>query len=89
MQHYELRTFEGVTHTVTPAIFEAASAHIRQILPSDSSFLVKLKSPEEMTIKELRDAINREGLTRQTRGFMEKSEYVNLLQGVYKSKGLL
>jgi hypothetical protein len=52
---------------------------LQQVVPDDPSFALPAKSPSEMSIKELKEAIRQAGLTSQATGFREKSEFVELL----------
>jgi len=53
---------------------------LQKVLPDDPSFKIKLKEASEMSVKELRAAIRKAGLSQQAVGFMEKAEFVRLLQ---------
>lgn len=88
IESYDLKSYDNVMHHVTPTIIQEVAKFMMSILPDDPSTIVKPRSPKDMSIKELKEAIRDVGLTSQTRGFMEKSEYVNLLQGYYTSKGI-
>jgi len=69
-----------IGHTVSPAELADVLAFIKQHLPEETDFKVKLKDPATMSIKELKAAIRKAGLSQQAMGFMEKSEFVKLLQ---------
>lgn len=55
-------------------------AFLTKIFPHDNSFIVKPKSPNMMSIRELKEAIQKYGLSGQAVGFNEKSEYIALLE---------
>ena len=51
-----------------------------QILPHDASLAIPAKNPEEMSVKELKSAIQAAGLAAQAAGLYEKADYVKLLK---------
>jgi hypothetical protein len=53
---------------------------VSKVLPPDDSCKIQLKEPKEMSVKELKAAVKKAGLTSQAVGFMEKSEFIKLLQ---------
>jgi hypothetical protein len=58
---------------------------ILQSLPTEDTAKLVTKAPSEMSVKELKAAIHNLGLTRQTYGFSEKNEFVQLLENHYSS----
>ena len=82
----ELKSFENVPHTVTPEILTQSLSFIREVLPNDPKYVIPMKEPKEMSIKELKNAIKNAGLLSKTLGFVEKSEYVRLLQDYLENK---
>lgn len=77
---YRLVTYPNLGHSVSPKEISDVLAFLREVLPPDDAFNVKLKDPGEMSIKELRTAIAKAGIQRLSVGLMEKSEYVDLLR---------
>ena len=67
-------------HTVIPEEIQKGGEFLKSILPSDDSFNVKEKEPEEMSVKELKAAIRAGGLGNKAVGLCEKSEFVDLLK---------
>lgn len=82
---YELKSYTNVQHTVTNEILGDAYSFLQSILPDDPTFSLLPKSPKEMSVKELKEAIKRNGLSGKAVGFMEKSEFVRLLEEHYSS----
>lgn len=83
---YELKSYNGVGHTITMEIVHDAEIFIKKILPYDISYIVKAKDPKDMSVKELLKAIKSNGLASKAIGLSEKSEYIKLLEDYYKSK---
>lgn len=77
---YELKSYNGVQHTVSPEEISDVSMFLAKVLPLDDTCRVKLKDPSEMSIKELRESIRKAGLGSKAVGLMEKSEFVKLVQ---------
>jgi len=77
---YKLKPYEGMQHTVIQQEIMDVLEFLTQNLPDDESCRVAVKDPSEMSMKELRAAIKSAGLSRQSVGFCEKIEFVNLLK---------
>ena len=77
---YELKSYAGVGHTVTPAILSYAQAFLLRIIPDAPHLAIQPKAPSEMSVKELKEAVRVAGLGHLARGFYEKQEYVTLLE---------
>lgn len=81
---YELKTYPGLVHSVNPEEVMEVLSFLMKVLPKDGDgaddWKIKLKDPTDMSVKELREAIRKAGLGRRAVGFMEKSEFVRLLQ---------
>ena len=75
-------TLEGfpIQHTVSPAEIGKVKDFLVKVLPPDDSCKITLKSPKDMTVKELKAAIRKAGLGSKAVGLMEKSEFVKLLE---------
>lgn len=80
MTDYSLKMYSDVGHSISMAILDDAQAHIAKCLPHDSAFVQKPKPPCEMSVKELKQAVRRNGLGQQAVGFTEKHEFVKLLE---------
>jgi len=80
IHRYDLVSYPGVQHTVTQKELSRVLQFIKEVLPKDDTQCIKMKPVEEMKIKELKAAIRRAGIGSKTLGFMEKSEFVNLLK---------
>jgi lysophospholipase-2 len=79
-RNYVLKNYSGMAHSVCPEEVADASAFIRRVLPDDPAFVVKAKDPSEMSVKELKKAIQKAGLSSQCTGFTEKHEFVSALK---------
>lgn len=77
--NYELKTYP-VQHTVSMEEIAEMEKFLMGILPPDDTCKIKMKDPKEMSVKELRAAIKKAGLSSKAVGFMEKSEFIGLLQ---------
>jgi lysophospholipase II len=76
---YELKTFP-VQHTVSTEEIHAVEQFLLKHLPPDDSCKITVKEPRDMSVKELKAAIKKAGLSNKAVGFMEKSEFVKLVQ---------
>jgi hypothetical protein len=76
---YTLKTYP-IGHTVNNEETRDLLGFFQTILPDDPSFRIKLKSPSEMSVKELKAAIQKAGLQQKAVGLMEKHEFVKLVQ---------
>lgn len=79
VENYELKSYP-IPHTVSPEELASVIAFIQQVLPPDDTCQVTLPDPSTMSVKELKAEIRNAGLTKQAAGFMEKQEFVQLLQ---------
>jgi len=78
---YELKSYQGMQHTVIPQEIQDWMKFCLTVLPPDGhGFKVTLKDPSQMSVKELKEAIRNAGLGSKAVGLMEKSEFVKLLQ---------
>jgi lysophospholipase-2 len=76
---YTIKSFP-IQHTVSPDELAHVQQFVRKVLPADDTFKIQLKDPSAMSVKELKAAIKKAGLGPQAVGFMEKSEFIRLLQ---------
>jgi lysophospholipase-2 len=79
-RNYELKNYRGMAHSVCDEEIKDALQFLNKCLPDDAAFTVKPKDPSDMSIKELKTAIQRAGLASKAHGFNEKQEYVALLK---------
>jgi lysophospholipase-2 len=77
---YKLEIYEGLAHSANPKEIGDVMAFLEEVLPPKDDCKIKLKDPSEMSIKELKAAIQKAGLGRQALGLMEKSEFVDLVK---------
>lgn len=76
---YELKTYP-VQHTVSMEEIAEMETFLQTVLPPDETCRIKIKEAKDMSVKELKAAIKKAGLSNQAVGFMEKSEFVRLIQ---------
>ena len=77
LKDYTLKSYP-IPHTVSPSELKDAMGFLNKVLPLDKSIKVTLKDPKSMSVKELKAVIRKAGLS--SLGFMEKSEFVQLVQ---------
>ena len=79
--HDDARFVSLIEATPTPPPRDQdAFAFLSAVLPPDESCAVTPKSPDEMSVKELKAAIRAGGLGARAVGLTEKSELVELLK---------
>ena len=74
-----MKSYQGLGHSLNEHVIRDAMRFLSERLPNDPSYALPAKDPSEMSIKELKDAIRAAGLSSQAVGFLEKSDFVNLL----------
>mmetsp|Transcript_21091 Transcript_21091/g.58668 ORF Transcript_21091/g.58668 Transcript_21091/m.58668 type:complete len:235 (-) Transcript_21091:171-875(-) len=79
LTNYELKAYP-IQHSVSPSEIADVLKFIQKVLPPDDTCTIKLKDPSEMSVKELKAAIRKAGLASKAIGFMEKREFIQLLQ---------
>lgn len=79
VKSYTIKSYP-IGHTVDMKELSDVLNFLQGILPSDDACKIKLKDVRDMSVKELREAIRKAGLSRKAVGLMEKSEFVQLLQ---------
>jgi hypothetical protein len=79
IKSYTLKKYP-IGHTVGADEIQDVHNFLVSVLPPDDSCRIKLKEPSEMSVKELKAAIRKAGLSQQAVGLMEKHEFVKLLQ---------
>jgi lysophospholipase-2 len=77
---YNLKIYEGLAHSANPQEIADVLAFLQKCLPKTDECYMKLKDPSEMSVKELKAAIQKAGIGRKAVGLMEKSEFVELLK---------
>jgi lysophospholipase II len=77
--NYTLKQYP-IGHTVSPDELRDVTQFLLKILPNDPSYNIKLQDPTTMSVKQLKESIRKAGLTHKAIGFMEKREYIQLLQ---------
>lgn len=77
--NYQLKSYQGLGHSLNQQVIQDALQFLLQRVPHDPSYALPAKSPSEMSIKELKEAIRQAGLSHRANGFREKSEFVDLL----------
>jgi len=82
--NYTLKPYSGLTHSVSVDELKDAAEFIHGVIPPDASCDIKPKSPDEMSVKELKTAIRLGGLGNQAVGLAEKRELVELLKNNQK-----
>lgn len=83
---YELKTYPGLQHSVNMQELADAKQFLEEVLPANDAFKIVLKDPSEMSVKELKAAIRKAGLSHKAVGLMEKHEFVKLVNEHRKSK---
>jgi hypothetical protein len=76
---YEMKTYP-IQHTLSQEEIVDAVKFLQEIVPADPTCDIVPKAAEEMSVKELKEAIRKGGLGRQAVGLTEKSELVKLVK---------
>jgi len=84
--NYILKSFATLTHSVNMEELKEVANFLSEMLPHDPSFQVKLKEAKDMSIKELKEVIKKAGISHKAAGFMEKSEWVKLVEDYRNGK---
>ena len=84
--NYHLKAYPGLPHMVSPGELEDVQEFIEECLPDDPTYRITPKQPSEMSVKELKAAIRRAGLSKKAKGFEEKSEFIELLLNYREGK---
>jgi lysophospholipase II len=77
--NYTIKSYP-IGHTVDMKELSDVLQFLKESVPPDETCRVKVKDVQDMTVKELREAIRNAGLSQKAVGLMEKSEFVRLLQ---------
>ena len=85
MKSYDLRTYDGMPHTVNESVLAVVQSFLSVKLPFNADLAIKPKDPSEMSVKELKTAIRNAGLTDKAIGLSEKQEFVFLLKSHYEN----
>lgn len=76
---YTLKSY-ALGHSINNEELNDVAQFLLGVLPDDPACRVRLKSPSDMSIKELKAVIRRAGLQQKALGLMEKHEFVKLVQ---------
>jgi len=79
LKDYTLNSYP-IPHTVSPSELNDAILFLEKVLPFDESAKITLKNPKSMSVKQLKAAIRKAGLSDKAVGLFEKSEFVQLVQ---------
>jgi hypothetical protein len=82
---YDFKSYSGLGHSLNDAVLRDVAGFLEARLPHREDLVPPSKSPADMSMRELRQAVQEAGLTSRTRGFVEKEEFVRLLEE-YRSK---
>ena len=85
---YDLKSYRGLQHSVDDNVLQDVMSFLEARVQHDPAHAVPMKSPADMSIKELKAALREAGLLSQAAGFVEKSEFVRLLDEHYQKIGL-
>ena len=85
IKSYDLRTYEGMPHTVNESVLDAVKSFLSEKIPFVAELAIKPKDPNDMSVKELKAAIKNAGLADKAVGFSEKQEFISLLKSHYES----
>ncbi len=77
---YELKSYSGLGHSVDNNVIQDVMDFLSAVLPHESEHIVPSKAPADMSIKELKASLREAGLIGRTAGFVEKGEFVRLLE---------
>jgi lysophospholipase-2 len=77
---YQLKIYDGLAHSANPQEVADVLAFLKKVLPQTGECYITLKDPSEMSIKELKGAIQKAGIGSKAVGLMEKCEFVELLK---------
>ena len=83
--NYTIQSYP-IGHTVDMKELADVLKFLKERLPPDETFKIKVKDANEMSVKELREAIKKAGLSHKAIGLMEKPEFVQLLQNYRDGK---
>jgi len=78
--NYVLKSYETLTHSVNKDELQEVANFLSKVLPNDPSFQIKVKDAKDMSIKELKEVIRKAGLSHKAAGFMEKSDFIKLVE---------
>ena len=79
-KNYTLEIYEGLAHSANPKEIGDVLNFMIKCLPPSEEVKIKLKDPSEMSVKELKVAIQKAGIGSKAVGFSEKSEFIDLLR---------
>jgi len=77
---YELKSYPGLQHSINMDELKDVKGFLSKVLPVDGTCNIKVKEAKDMSVKELRVAIQKAGLSHKAVGLFDKQEFVSLLQ---------
>lgn len=80
IENYELKSYPGLVHSVSNEELADVLEFLKTVLPEDNTCRIQLKDVSDMSVKELKEAIRRAGISHMAKGFTEKQEFRTLLQ---------
>jgi hypothetical protein len=83
---YDFKSYAGLGHSLNDAVLRDVVSFLETRLPHREDLVPPSKSPSEMSLRELRQAVQEAGLSSRTRGFVEKEEFVRLLEEFRSAK---
>eukprot|EP00601_Ochromonadales_sp_CCMP2298_P002327 CAMPEP_0173184438 /NCGR_PEP_ID=MMETSP1141-20130122/8973_1 /TAXON_ID=483371 /ORGANISM="non described non described, Strain CCMP2298" /LENGTH=306 /DNA_ID=CAMNT_0014107803 /DNA_START=96 /DNA_END=1016 /DNA_ORIENTATION=- len=86
MSNYSLTMYPGLGHSINPAELSAVTTFLQRVLPPSPRHTIAPKPPCTMSVKELKAAIRNAGIASRSLGFVEKSEFVALLEEHFSQK---
>eukprot|EP01039_Chlorochromonas_danica_P007809 gene7809-8620_t len=88
MEHYELKVYRGLGHSVNGEILQEAQRFLSTVLPAEGSAPVPPPLPKEMSVKELKEAIRGLGLVDKAVGLNEKQDLIRVVEDYYREHNL-
>jgi len=86
---YQVKTYSGLDHSVSMEELNDVATFLRRVIPpildaNSNEEVENVVDPAKMSVRQLRDAIQKAGLEEQAKGMFEKSEYIDLLSKYLK-----
>jgi len=79
VKNYTVKSYP-LPHSVNMDEINDVRDFLQSVLPPNDKYKIQLRDPKDMSVKELKAAIRKAGLQQKAVGFMEKSEFIQLLQ---------
>lgn len=87
MTNHTLKTFPHAGFH-NQQMLDAGTAFIASCLPHDEAFIIPPKQPSKMSVKELKMLIAQHGQAQDTKGLLEKHEFVKVVEDLYTEHGI-